>query len=166
MLHAWVHSVTLLRLGLPVECQHLVCKCNMQYCLSGKGHHSTTVCLLTLCSGLRQQKQAEALQHCLRLRYAQFKHLRQIAQNCSLPVLTQSVMLCSASTDALRAAEAAQAGPSTVRNDPWSIRMREKYGLDTSQFTYNPESESTSAQPAAHNDQVTEAGSSRRCSVM
>ncbi|KAG8088232.1 hypothetical protein GUJ93_ZPchr0010g9780 [Zizania palustris] len=24
------------------------------------------------------------------------------------------------------------------RNDAWSQRMREKYGLDTSQFTYNP----------------------------
>ncbi|RRT47907.1 hypothetical protein BHE74_00041632 [Ensete ventricosum] len=24
------------------------------------------------------------------------------------------------------------------RNDAWSQRMREKYGLDTSEFTYNP----------------------------
>ncbi|KAM1034182.1 hypothetical protein ACFX2J_037442 [Malus domestica] len=35
------------------------------------------------------------------------------------------------------------------RNDAWSTRMREKYGLDTAEFTYNP-SESqrqVSAQP-------------------
>lgn len=74
--------------------------------------------------------------------------------------------LCSASSDALRAAEAAQAGPSTARNDPWSVRMREKYGLDTSQFTYNPASGETSTQPANSNGQDTEAPSSRRCNIM
>lgn len=34
------------------------------------------------------------------------------------------------------------------RNDAWSARMREKYGLDTSEFTYNP-SESNRNQQAA-----------------
>ncbi|CAA0841896.1 Tobamovirus multiplication protein 2A [Striga hermonthica] len=34
------------------------------------------------------------------------------------------------------------------RNDAWSTRMREKYGLDTSEFTYNP-SESNRYQQAA-----------------
>lgn len=34
------------------------------------------------------------------------------------------------------------------RNDAWSTRMREKYGLDTSEFTYNP-SESGRYQQAA-----------------
>ncbi|KAL2518195.1 Tobamovirus multiplication protein 2A [Abeliophyllum distichum] len=34
------------------------------------------------------------------------------------------------------------------RNDAWSTRMREKYGLDTSEFTYNP-SESNRHQQAA-----------------
>ncbi|KAG5523966.1 hypothetical protein RHGRI_030837 [Rhododendron griersonianum] len=38
------------------------------------------------------------------------------------------------------------------RNDAWSTRMREKYGLDTSEFTYNPSESNrypqTAAQPA------------------
>ncbi|KAK8614198.1 hypothetical protein V6N13_122568 [Hibiscus sabdariffa] len=34
------------------------------------------------------------------------------------------------------------------RNDAWSTRMREKYGLDTSEFTYNP-SESNRYPPAS-----------------
>ncbi|KMZ72223.1 hypothetical protein ZOSMA_169G00140 [Zostera marina] len=25
-----------------------------------------------------------------------------------------------------------------IRSDAWSTRMREKYGLDTSEFSYNP----------------------------
>ncbi|XP_011028243.1 PREDICTED: tobamovirus multiplication protein 2A-like [Populus euphratica] len=45
------------------------------------------------------------------------------------------------------------------RNDAWSTRMREKYGLDTSEFTYNP-SEShrfqpVSAQPAEERSRCT-----------
>lgn len=72
----------------------------------------------------------------------------------------------SASSDALRAAEAAQAGPATGRSDPWSIRMREKYGLDTSQFTYNPEAGDTSTQPATGNGPRTDAANSRRCTIM
>jgi len=35
------------------------------------------------------------------------------------------------------------------RNDAWSTRMREKYGLDTSEFTYNPTDSNRYAQPAA-----------------
>lgn len=37
----------------------------------------------------------------------------------------------------------------TSRNDAWSTRMREKYGLDTSEFTYNPTDSNRYAQPAA-----------------
>ncbi|XP_028762633.1 tobamovirus multiplication protein 2A-like isoform X1 [Neltuma alba] len=47
------------------------------------------------------------------------------------------------------------------RNDAWSARMREKYGLDTSEFTYNP-SEPQRSQQA--NSQPTEEGS--RCTIM
>lgn len=36
----------------------------------------------------------------------------------------------------------------TSRNDAWSTRMREKYGLDTSEFTYNPTDSTRFAQPA------------------
>ncbi|ONK56018.1 uncharacterized protein A4U43_C10F3290 [Asparagus officinalis] len=35
------------------------------------------------------------------------------------------------------------------RNDAWSQRMREKYGLDTSEFTYNPSDSSRFQQTAA-----------------
>ncbi|XP_057422156.1 tobamovirus multiplication protein 2A [Lotus japonicus] len=47
------------------------------------------------------------------------------------------------------------------RNDAWSTRMREKYGLDTSEFTYNP-SESQRFQQV--NSQPTEERS--RCAIM
>ncbi|KAL2987667.1 hypothetical protein AAZX31_11G040600 [Glycine max] len=47
------------------------------------------------------------------------------------------------------------------RNDAWSTRMREKYGLDTSEFTYNP-SESNRFQQV--NSQPTEEKS--RCAIM
>ncbi|XP_019433220.1 PREDICTED: tobamovirus multiplication protein 2A-like [Lupinus angustifolius] len=47
------------------------------------------------------------------------------------------------------------------RNDAWSTRMREKYGLDTSEFTYNP-SESQRFQQV--NPQPTEERS--RCTIM
>ncbi|CAL5187722.1 unnamed protein product [Lathyrus oleraceus] len=47
------------------------------------------------------------------------------------------------------------------RNDAWSSRMREKYGLDTSEFTYNP-SESQRFQQV--NSQATEEKS--RCAIM
>ncbi|XP_020216048.1 tobamovirus multiplication protein 2A [Cajanus cajan] len=47
------------------------------------------------------------------------------------------------------------------RNDAWSTRMREKYGLDTSEFTYNP-SESHRFQQV--NSQQTEEKS--RCTIM
>ncbi|CAI9095475.1 OLC1v1031437C1 [Oldenlandia corymbosa var. corymbosa] len=33
------------------------------------------------------------------------------------------------------------------RNDAWSTRMREKYGLDTSEFTYNPSESNRAADP-------------------
>ncbi|KAK4262489.1 hypothetical protein QN277_028044 [Acacia crassicarpa] len=47
------------------------------------------------------------------------------------------------------------------RNDAWSARMREKYGLDTSEFTYNPSEPQRSQQV---NSQPTEERS--RCTIM
>ncbi|XP_019190900.1 PREDICTED: tobamovirus multiplication protein 2A [Ipomoea nil] len=47
------------------------------------------------------------------------------------------------------------------RNDAWSARMREKYGLDTSEFTYNP-SESNRYQPT----NVQPAEERGRCTIM
>ncbi|KAI9088978.1 hypothetical protein K1719_029257 [Acacia pycnantha] len=47
------------------------------------------------------------------------------------------------------------------RNDAWSSRMREKYGLDTSEFTYNPSEPQRSQQV---NSQPTEERS--RCAIM
>ncbi|KAI4327242.1 hypothetical protein L6164_019727 [Bauhinia variegata] len=47
------------------------------------------------------------------------------------------------------------------RNDAWSTRMREKYGLDTSEFTYNPSESHRYSQTAS---QPTEEKS--RCTIM
>ncbi|KAF5460283.1 hypothetical protein F2P56_020164 [Juglans regia] len=47
------------------------------------------------------------------------------------------------------------------RSDAWSARMREKYGLDTSEFTYNP-SESHRFQQVA----TQPAEERSRCSIM
>ncbi|KAK4728355.1 hypothetical protein R3W88_021343 [Solanum pinnatisectum] len=47
------------------------------------------------------------------------------------------------------------------RNDAWSTRMREKYGLDTSEFTYNP-SESNRYLPTATQPQEERKG----CAIM
>ncbi|ONI06156.1 hypothetical protein PRUPE_5G044200 [Prunus persica] len=47
------------------------------------------------------------------------------------------------------------------RNDAWSTRMREKYGLDTAEFTYNP-SESNRFQPVPAQPQEERS----RCSIM
>ncbi|KAM7491118.1 hypothetical protein LguiA_034039 [Lonicera macranthoides] len=47
------------------------------------------------------------------------------------------------------------------RNDAWSARMREKYGLDTSEFTYNPSEPNRNPQSGA---QPTEEG--RCCTIM
>lgn len=47
------------------------------------------------------------------------------------------------------------------RNDAWSTRMREKYGLDTSEFTYNP-SESNRYPPTAAQPQEERKG----CTIM
>ncbi|KAK4260273.1 hypothetical protein QN277_003413 [Acacia crassicarpa] len=47
------------------------------------------------------------------------------------------------------------------RNDAWSSRMREKYGLDTSEFTYNP---SESHRPQQGSSQPTE--ERKRCTIM
>ncbi|MED6193905.1 Tobamovirus multiplication protein 2A [Stylosanthes scabra] len=47
------------------------------------------------------------------------------------------------------------------RTDAWSTRMREKYGLDTSEFTYNPSESHRFQQP---NPQPTEERS--RCTIM
>ncbi|KAG5384814.1 hypothetical protein IGI04_036284 [Brassica rapa subsp. trilocularis] len=47
------------------------------------------------------------------------------------------------------------------RSDPWSARMREKYGLDTSEFTYNPsESHRFQQMPTQPNEEK------GRCTIM
>ncbi|GMH26748.1 hypothetical protein Nepgr_028591 [Nepenthes gracilis] len=47
------------------------------------------------------------------------------------------------------------------RNDAWSARMREKYGLDTSEFTYNPSEAGRQAAAAAQ-----PAEEKGRCTIM
>lgn len=52
-----------------------------------------------------------------------------------------------------------------ARTDAWSARMRDKYGLDTSRYTYNPDdrrASSGSELPAG----AETAATSRRCAVM
>ncbi|KAK9813083.1 hypothetical protein WJX72_008635 [[Myrmecia] bisecta] len=53
--------------------------------------------------------------------------------------------------------------PSGPRTDPWSSRMREKYGLDTSQFGYNPEG---GQQPVPPEQLPTADSRSRYCAIM
>ncbi|KAL9249682.1 Tobamovirus multiplication protein 2A-like protein [Drosera capensis] len=48
-----------------------------------------------------------------------------------------------------------------TRNDAWSVRMREKYGLDTAEFPYNPSEAGRLQQPTA--PPVEEKG---RCTIM
>ncbi|XP_024398230.1 uncharacterized protein [Physcomitrium patens] len=53
-----------------------------------------------------------------------------------------------------------------VRNDDWSARMREKYGLDTTEFTYNPE-DSQSRRFAQQNQAATSTEDKpNRCTIM
>lgn len=47
------------------------------------------------------------------------------------------------------------------RNDAWSTRMREKYGIDTSEFTYNPSESNRNQQTAAQPPEE-----SSRCTIM
>ncbi|XVE65243.1 hypothetical protein DITRI_Ditri07aG0165100 [Diplodiscus trichospermus] len=47
------------------------------------------------------------------------------------------------------------------RNDAWSTRMREKYGLDTTEFTYNPSESNRSTQAAPQ-----PAEERSRCTIM
>ncbi|KAK9863553.1 hypothetical protein WJX84_003256 [Apatococcus fuscideae] len=59
-------------------------------------------------------------------------------------------------------------GAPAARSDPWSAHMREKYGLDTSQFTYNPEvgqsSDQTSGRPDVTDEVEPKKGT--MCAVM
>ncbi|KAM5573296.1 tobamovirus multiplication protein 2A [Rosa sericea] len=48
-----------------------------------------------------------------------------------------------------------------IRNDAWSTRMREKYGLDTSLYPYDPSDSSRFQQPPAQPQEER-----RRCSIM
>lgn len=48
-----------------------------------------------------------------------------------------------------------------IRNDAWTARMREKYGLDTSEFTYNPSESSRHQQVPTQN-----AEERSRCTIM
>lgn len=49
------------------------------------------------------------------------------------------------------------------RNDAWSHRMREKYGLDTSEFTYNPSDPNRYQQQQPHQAEERSGGN---CSIM
>ena len=68
---------------------------------------------------------------------------------------------------------AAAGGTSGGRSDPWSARMREKYGLDTAQFSYNPEAGGGRAAAASEGGGARLASApsgpapaQRRCAVM
>lgn len=50
------------------------------------------------------------------------------------------------------------------RQDPWSVRMRDKYGLDTAQFTYSPDADAQSALDAAPTAPQSEQRT--RCTIM
>lgn len=52
------------------------------------------------------------------------------------------------------------------RTDAWSARMRDKYGLDTSRFTYNPEHGQAGGATASIERRPAPAAQSRRCTVM
>lgn len=63
-----------------------------------------------------------------------------------------------------QAAGTSPTGSSEVRTDPWSRRMREKYGLDTSHFSYDPERRRL--QELTNEDTPTSVRSGQRCSIM
>jgi hypothetical protein len=54
----------------------------------------------------------------------------------------------------------------TVRNDAWSARMREKYGLDTTEFTYNPEDPQSRRVPQSNQASTSAEDKPNRCIVM
>lgn len=64
----------------------------------------------------------------------------------------------------------APAAPSTpAQEDPWSQRMRDKYGLDTSQFSYTPPAQPAGgAAPATSPSAAAQEGQQQgsRCSIM
>lgn len=57
--------------------------------------------------------------------------------------------------------------PGARREDPWSVRMRDKYGLDTAQFGYDPQSRPNASRQAAEQPPAEpEEERSRGCSLM
>ncbi len=69
-------------------------------------------------------------------------------------------LLCS-STEAASPMERGQA-----RTDAWSQRMRDKYGLDTSNFSYDPDARDGQSGPNSHPVRQDSAPQQRRCSIM
>lgn len=53
-----------------------------------------------------------------------------------------------------------------ARTDAWSTRMREKYGLDTSDFGYDPARDDAQSGPSSHPIRQDSAQQQRRCVVM
>ena len=53
-----------------------------------------------------------------------------------------------------------------ARTDAWSTRMREKYGLDTSDFGYDPAQDDAQSGPSSHPIRQDSAQQQRRCAVM
>lgn len=53
-----------------------------------------------------------------------------------------------------------------VRTDAWSARMRDKYGLDTSRFTYNPERGQAGGATESIEGRAPSAAQRRRCAIM
>ncbi len=53
-----------------------------------------------------------------------------------------------------------------VRMDAWSTRMREKYGLDTAAFSYDPARRDAEAGPSSHPIRQDSLPQQRRCAIM
>lgn len=52
------------------------------------------------------------------------------------------------------------------RSDPWSVRMRSKYGLDVDGFSYDPSRSRQSQQAPVLPAPATISKASRRCTIM
>lgn len=71
-------------------------------------------------------------------------------------------LLCSSTEEVASPMERGQA-----RTDAWSTRMREKYGLDTSNFSYNPDRANGEAEgPSSHPIRQDSLPQQRRCAIM
>ena len=53
-----------------------------------------------------------------------------------------------------------------ARTDAWSTRMRDKYGLDTANFSYDPAARDGQFGPDSHPIRQDSAPQQRRCTIM